>query len=212
MADWSVLLAFFSAALVIGYMPGPAMVYATAQALARGRRAWFMAALGLHLGCYVHVAAAALGLSALFVAVPWLYMVVKLLGAGYLTYLGARLILRSEPQTHELSVILPPQRSARAAFLQSMIVEILNPKTALFFLAFLPQFVDQSGSLPIWAQLLILGTAVNVIFSSADVVCVTFVGVLSERLRRSGAGRRFGRVVCGSALMGLGASLALTKS
>ncbi len=212
MADWGVLAAFFSAALVIGYMPGPAMVYATAQAMARGRRAGFMAALGLHLGCYVHVAAAALGLSALFVAVPWLYMVVKFVGAGYLVYLGLRLILRRKPQPDALNVTLPPQRTARAAFLQSMVVEILNPKTALFFLAFLPQFVDQSGSLPIWAQLLILGTAVNVIFSSADVVCVTFVGVLSERLRRSGTGRRIGQMVCGSALMGLGASLALSKS
>lgn len=212
MADAGILAAFVSAALVFGYMPGPALVYATAQTIARGRKAGYMAALGLHAGGYVNVAAATFGLSALFIAVPWLYTAVKFAGAAYLIVLGARLMLRKPADDASASAPGNASLTPRRVFLQSMTVEILNPKSALFFLAFLPQFVDPAGAFPVWLQLFILGTAVNVIFSSADIVYVTFASTIATRLRGSGRGKRIAQVLGGSALVGLGASLALKKA
>ena len=103
-------------------------------------------------------------------------------------------------------------KPARRAFVESIVVELLNPKVAIFFIAFLPQFVDPAASLPIWAQFLILGTIVNLAFSSADVVTVFAASTVMRRLRGDGAGRRLIRLAGGSILVGLGARLALDRS
>lgn len=202
--------AFLVAAAVFAYMPGPAMIYATAQTIARGRRAGFLAALGIHLGGYVHVLAAASGLTALFRLVPEAYLVVKLAGAAYLAVIGGLMIrqaLRGGGAKAE-----PPTRSHRRALVDSVLVEVLNPKTAIFFLAFLPQFTDPTASLPIWAQMLVLGTIVNLMFSSADLVSVSFAGALSRRLARSLRLQRWAQACGGTLLIGLGGRLALDRS
>ena len=209
MPSTELLLAFLAATAVFAYMPGPAMLYAAAQTVSRGRWAGLTASLGIHLGGYVHVVAAAAGLSVLFHAVPVLYTVVKLVGAAYLVWLGIGLIRQAGGPAGALPTT--DAGSGRRAFLQSVAVEVLNPKTALFFLAFLPQFTNPSAALPIWAQLLVLGTIVNVMFSSADLICVALAGAVVERLRRSSRMQRAVRCAGGAVLIGLGANLALQR-
>ena len=144
------VFAFLAATFLLAYMPGPGTLYTAAQTVARGRKAGLMAALGLHIGGYIHVGAAALGLSALFNAVPSLYLIVKLLGAAYLIWLGGQLILSACAFGNKpLDPVSTSEKIGQRAFLESVTVETLNPKTALFFIAFLPQFVDPSLNLPV---------------------------------------------------------------
>ncbi|RWX76106.1 LysE family translocator [Neorhizobium lilium] len=209
MPSAELLLTFFVTTVLFAYLPGPAMLYAAAQTLAGGRRAGLMATLGIHLGCYVHVVAAAAGLSILFAAVPILYAAVKLIGAGYLIWLGISLF-RSRGQEDGGEAGTP--KSAARAFLHSISVEVLNPKTAIFFMAFLPQFIDPSAAFPVWAQFLILGTIVNLTFSSADIVCVMLAEAIMGRLRRSGRAQKMMRRAGGAVLVGLGTHLALQRT
>lgn len=214
MPSTDLLLAFFVTTAVFACMPGPAMLYTAAQTIARGPWSGLMAVLGLHVGCYVHVFAAAAGLSVLFHAVPVLYLGVKILGAAYLVWLGIQLI-RSKAQGGDVSGEPGPlvvARSGRRAFLQSITVEVLNPKTALFFLAFLPQFVDASASFPVWLQFVVLGTIVNLMFTSTDLVCVMLAGAVMARLRRSGGAQRLLQRAGGALLVGLGLHLAFQKT
>lgn len=209
MPSTELLLAFFATTAVFAYIPGPAMLYAAAQTMARGRWSGLMAAFGIHLGGYVHVLAASAGLSVLFHAVPPLYLAVKLAGAAYLVWLGYTMLRRRQ----EGDTALPEvgSRVGWRAFAESVTVEVLNPKTAIFFMAFLPQFIDASASLPVWLQFVILGTIVNLMFTSADLVCVLLAGVLMARLRRSGSTQRLLRKAGGGLLVGLGLHLAFQK-
>ena len=142
MASWDVLLAFALATAVFAYFPGPALLYTAAQTMARGRRGGFLAALGIHLGCYAHVLAATFGLSAVFVHVP------EALHGGEAR---GRALPRLARHRHDAQprarADLPAVRdkSVRRALAESMLVELLNPKVALFFIAFLPQFVDPAA-------------------------------------------------------------------
>tara|TARA_R110001583_G_scaffold194956_1_gene367868 strand:+ start:28474 stop:29106 length:633 start_codon:yes stop_codon:yes gene_type:complete len=210
MPSIEILITFFITTAIFAYIPGPAMLYAAAQTLARGRKAGVMASLGIHLGGYVHVAAAAAGLSILFHAVPSLYMAMKLAGAGYLIWLGISLFRTKSPENP--AILDVGVKSGRRAFIESMTVEVLNPKTAIFFMAFLPQFIDATVAFPVWAQFLILGTIVNLLFSSADMACVMLAGVLMVRLRRSNRAQKLTRRLGGCILVGLGARLALQKT
>ena len=205
MADFDTLMTFLVATAIFAYMPGPALLYATAQTIARGRKGGLMAAFGIHLGGYVHVVAAALGLGFLLSQVPTAYMIIKFAGAGYLVWLGIRMIVLRVDSTGPGPAVSNPRRT----FLQSMLVEILNPKTAIFFIAFLPQFVDPVAALPAWLQFLILGTIVNVVFSSADLVAVSVAHKIVSRIRQSQAGQRMARWVGGSILASLGLRLGL---
>ncbi|UXN64822.1 LysE family translocator [Phyllobacterium sp. A18/5-2] len=210
MPSTELFIAFLATTAIFAYIPGPAMLYAAAQTIARGRGAGLMASLGIHLGCYVHVIAAAAGLSVLFHAVPMLYMAVKFAGAAYLIWLGISLF-RAKAQGE---VALPgiEVKSGRRAFFESISVEVLNPKTAIFFMAFLPQFIDASAAFPVWVQFVILGTIVNLMFSSADIVCVILAGAVISRLRRSSHAQRLMQRAGGAMLVGLGAHLAFQKS
>ena len=173
--------------------------------MARGRRAGLLAALELHLGGYVHVVAAAAGLSTLFHAVPSLYLFLKGISAAYLVFLGAKMIWQGVTARKDSgSPVLPSYKSGRRAFIESITVEVLNPKTALFFIAFSPQFVDPSATLPIWFQLLILGISVNIILASADLVYVYFAGAIVDKLRQSSRVTRVLERVGGTILIGLG--------
>ncbi|WP_085032148.1 LysE family translocator [Ensifer aridi] len=207
MPSTGLLITFFITTAVFAYIPGPAMLYAAAQTMARGRWSGLMATFGIHIGGYVHVAAAAAGLSVLFHAVPTLYLVVKLAGAAYLISLGISLVCRkSQGPLPEFSA-----KPGRRAFIESVVVEILNPKTAIFFVAFLPQFIDASAALPVWAQFVILGAIVNLMFSSADVVCVMLAAVVMSNLKRSSRVERLVQRAGGATLIGLGAHLAFQK-
>ena len=194
---------------VFAFIPGPAMFYAAARTLAGGRMSGLMATLGIHLGCYVHIVAAAAGLSILFHAVPLFYLAVKLAGAAYLIWLGIALF-RSAPATQlELPALRP--KTGRRAFAESIPVEVLNPKTAIFFMAFLPQFVEASAGFPVWVQFLLLGTIVNLTFSFADIVFVLIAGTLMARLKSSARAQRWMQRAGGTVLVGLGVNVALQR-
>ena len=165
-----VLTAFFLATSIFAYMPGPSTLYAAAQTIARGKRAGWFATLGIHIGGYVHVLAAAFGLAILFKAVPTLYVGLKFGGAAYLIWLGNKMFT-SKGSLGKTNLKLDV-KNPRKAFWESVTVEVLNPKTAIFYLALLPQFMDPYAGSAIWIQLLVLGAIVNVMFSSADVLCV----------------------------------------
>jgi threonine/homoserine/homoserine lactone efflux protein len=210
MPSLEVLLAFAVTTAIFAFIPGPAMLYAAAQTLGGGRWSGFMATLGLHLGGYVHVIAAAAGLSLIFHAVPILYTAVKFAGAAYLIWLGISLFRARDGGDIDPSTVAP--RSARRAFFQSVTVEVLNPKTAVFYLAFLPQFIEPAGSVPIWLQFMLFGTFVNLMFSLADIVCVLLASAVMTRLRQSGRAQRLMRKAGGAILVGLGAHLALQRS
>ncbi|MCJ1888192.1 LysE family translocator [Pseudomonas sp. LA21] len=195
---------FALATLAFACMPGPAILYMTSQTLAHGRRSGLHAALGIHLGCYLHILAASAGLAALLHHAPTLYLGLKLAGAAYLIWLGGSMILG---QRRLLEGAEEVAEAHPQVLRDSIVVEMLNPKTALFFLTFLPQFVDPAASLPVGLQFFILGVIVNLVFSSADVLAVLFasllLGVLGE-----GRGKRLMPRVCGSILVGLGVMLA----
>lgn len=208
MASIEVLVAFAIATALFAYFPGPALLYTAAQTLSRGRRAGLMAALGIHVGCYAHVIAATLGLSAVFRYVPEAYTALKIAGAAYLVWLGIQMLRGGG--TSDAPKVTP--KSARRAFVESIVVELLNPKVAIFFIAFLPQFVDPAGSLPVWLQSLILGVIINLAFSSADVVTAFTASAVVGRLRKSGTMERTARWIGGGLLIGLGVKLGFDKT
>ncbi|MBI1383897.1 MAG: LysE family translocator [Rhizobiales bacterium] len=211
-------LAFASATALFAYMPGPSLLYAAAQTMAHGRSGGLRAALGLHLGCYVHVLAVALGFSALLVAVPTAYAAMKLVGAGYLVWLGLQLVrdaiagVRPGPAGDPAATEHALPQHARRPLLSSAIVEILNPKTALFYYAFLPQFVDPASGVAPWLQFLVLGTLVNLAFSSADLIAVVFADWVSGTLARSARAAAWVRGLGGTILVALGLRLAMDRN
>lgn len=209
MPNADLMAAFLLAAVIFAAMPGPAMIYAAARTLAGGRAAGLMAGLGIHLGGWVHVGAAALGLSAVFHAVPPLFLAVKLAGAAYLVWLGLQMLRARD--TGATTPVLRRQTPA-AAFRQSVAVEVLNPKTALFFLAFLPQFVDPAAALPLWAQFLILGAIVNGMFTAADLVAVFAASTVARGLARSARVQVWLQRAGGAILVGLGLKLATDRA
>lgn len=208
MASWETLVAFATVTILVAYFPGPALLYTAAQTISHGRKAGLMAMLGIHLGCYLHVFAAAFGLSAVFKHVPELYMAVKIAGALYLIWIGIGMI-RSRMGSPDQPAV--PPKTVKRALLDSFIVEILNPKVALFFIALLPQFVDPAASLPVWVQFLILGTIVNFAFSSADLVTVFGASLVVGAMKKTKASFAFGRWIGGSLMIALGLKLATDR-
>jgi threonine/homoserine/homoserine lactone efflux protein len=201
-------LTFLVTASIFAFIPGPAMLYAAAQTMARGRRSGLMASLGLHLGGYAHIIAAAFGLSVLLAAVPLLYTAVKLCGALYLVWLGISLFRSGSRETAPTGI---DTSAGKQSFLQSVTVEMLNPKTAMFYLAFLPQFISPDAAIPVTAQFIILGTIVNLMFSAADLVAVILAGMVMARMRRSGSIQRWLQRIGGSILVALGVELAIQR-
>jgi threonine/homoserine/homoserine lactone efflux protein len=205
MYSFELFILFISTTALFAAIPGPAMAYAVARTLARGRKAGYRAAFGIHLGGYVHIAAAAAGLTALCHAVPTLYLIIKAFGAAYLIWLGLSIALSTFRRDSEAPNMI--EGSGEKPFLESVAVEVFNPKTGLFFLAFLPQFVDYGIDAPIWLQILILGAIVNLMFSLADVILVALAGALVERVRSSSGLRKTLQRLGGGILVGLGLHL-----
>ena len=209
MPETELLISFLLATAAFAYFPGPAMLYTAARTMAHGRRAGLSAVLGIHIGGYAHVIAATFGLTAVLHHVPAAYLAVKLAGAAYLVWIGLGM-LRQATKGHAPAASDRPQFNP--AFLQSVVVQLLNPKVALFYLAFLPQFVDPMASLSVSMQLLLMGLVVNLAFASADLMAV----LLTERVMALTRGRRSGlglvRALGGSILVALGVRLALSRS
>jgi threonine/homoserine/homoserine lactone efflux protein len=193
-------ISFALATAIFAFMPGPAILYMTAQTLAHGRKAGLLAALGIHIGCYVHIAAATLGLATLLHHAPLLYGAIKLAGAVYLVWLGATMLLGVGKHAAHAEAAKP------GVLRDSIVVEILNPKTALFFVTFLPQFVDPAVAMPMSLQFLMFGLLVNLALSVADIAAVFLASFTLGRLV-GGAGNLVPRA-CGSILIGLGLMLA----
>jgi len=148
------------------------------------------------------------GGTAVFHIVPALYLAIKLLGAGYLIWFGAAMIRHALNKKSDLPEVgQTPQKTGQRAFIESVTVEVLNPKTALFFLAFLPQFVDASAAYPLWLQFLILGSIGNLMFLSADLIFIWFAGIIINRLRQSDGLSKALEILGGSIIVVLGLSL-----
>jgi len=162
MPAFELLLPFLIATSGFAFIPGPGMIYMSIQTMARGRRAGWSSAAAFHLGAYVHIVAAAFGVTALLQSLPFFFLALKLTGAAYLIWMGVKILL--DDRSRVAGTELGPQQSARQAFKDSLTVGLLNPKSALFFLAFLPQFAFPDAAAPIWAQIVILGTCANVMF------------------------------------------------
>jgi len=193
---------FAAAALALLIVPGPAVVYVVTRSASQGRRAGLVSVLGLHTGSIVHVAAAATGLSALLLASATAFEAVKLAGAAYLIGLGlVKLFGRSDPEGR--SAALPV--SMGRVYGQGVVVEVLNPKTALFFVAFLPQFVEP-GRGPIAAQVVVLGLCFVALGLLSDGAYAVVSGTLARRLRRrrSPARAGWGQRASGAVYVALG--------
>ena len=201
------LALFALAALALIVVPGPAVLYVVAQSIDRGRLAGFVSALGVAVGGLVHVTAAAVGLSAILVSSATAFTVVKLVGAAYLVGLGLVTLLRPR----EAATDAPPTgRRLRRTFGQGVVVNVLNPKTALFFLAFLPQFVDRdAGSVAV--QILVLGLLFVALAVVSDGLWALAAGTASERLRGNPRFLAVQRWVSGSVFVGLGTLTAVAK-
>jgi threonine/homoserine/homoserine lactone efflux protein len=198
------LLLFVSAAQVLLAIPGPAVFYVTSRSIGHGLRAGVISALGIGVGTLFHVAAAALGLSALLMSSAIAFSVVKYLGAAYLIFLGIQKIVREES-------IASSEQSGRIQlsriFGQGIVVNVLNPKTALFFFAFLPQFVDISRG-KVAGQILFLGLLFAIMGVLSDSVWALFAGTLAHALKRNTRWMRAQRYVSGGMLISLGLATA----
>jgi len=205
------LISFFIASALFSFVPGPGMLYAVAQTISSGRRAGWLSAVGFHITGLGHIAAAAVGVSALLAVVPALFIAMKLAGAAYLIWIGIKYLKSSPLQSFDVEQTT--DLTARRALRDSIVVEALNPKSALFFLAFLPQFTDATAEFPVWVQIVILGLIVNAMFTLSDAILIETSHSIASRLRSSYA--RFDgalQKVGGGLLIALGIKLAFSRS
>jgi len=199
---------FFLAALILLITPGPAVLYIVARSLDQGRLAGFVSVLSIEVGNFVHVLAATLGLSAILVSSALAFSIVKYLGGAYLIYLGVRRLLASET-AHQLTTF--QRQSLRRIFCQGVLVAILNPKTALFFFAFLPQFVDSSKS-SFTLQLLTLGCMFVFMAIVTDSLYALLAGTVGQWLKGTRSFLLVERYLVGTVYIGLGVMAALADT
>jgi threonine/homoserine/homoserine lactone efflux protein len=198
------LALFLGATLALTLTPGPAVLFIVARSMGQGRRTGLLSVLGIGLGNAVHASVTALGLAAVLASSPMAFAAVKYLGAGYLVFLGARKLLARG----EGAVATPPPPEGRAVLRQAFLVAVLNPKTALFFLAFLPQFADPSRG-ALGAQILVLGAIFIAVAIVTDCAYALLAGGIGAWLRRHPAFGRGERHVSGIVYIGLGVLAAL---
>lgn len=210
MIDPHRFLIFLGAATLLAIAPGPGMLYVLARTLAGGHREGVLSSLGTFFGGLAHVAAAATGLSLVLATSATAFAVVKYAGAAYLVYLGLRMMVsaRSENDVH---LEIPVEQIRRNPFWQGIATEVLNPKTALFFLAFIPQFVSRDHGQVIW-QFLLLGTISVTLNTSCDLFVTLLAAPIGTRLRSSAKLRKRQRAATGLTLIGLGAYVAFADA
>lgn len=197
-------LVFLAAGFVLAVTPGPAVLYLVARSIDQGRRAGLVSCLGVFSASLVHVTAAVLGLSAILASSALLFSVVKYAGAAYLLWLGVSTLLRKEPSSYEA----PPPAPLGRVWLDGLVVNLLNPKTTLFFFAFLPQFVDPALGNPA-GQVLVLGLSFSLLAFVTDSTWALVAATLGVRVRRSTGFRRAQKYVSGGVYLALGTFAAL---
>jgi threonine/homoserine/homoserine lactone efflux protein len=207
MFETHILITYVAASVVIILAPGPAQALVLARSISDGKQSGVMTALGLNVGTIFHAVAAAFGLSAILASSAVAFTIVKYIGAGYLVYLGVKALLTRQPQitpTGAASV------NSRQAFARAVVTGILNPKVAIFFLAFLPQFVDARRGL-VFLQFLILGlilAALDILYESVLALIASAIG---KWLTNNQAFARWRQKITGAVLVALGIRLALTE-
>jgi len=207
MFDAHHFLLFLAAALLLAITPGPGIFYVLARSLAGGRSEGILSSLGTFVGGLFHVLAAALGISAILAASAVAFHTVKYAGAAYLVWLGIRMIRSRNAEM----VVSASQPAAMGAFRQGILTEVLNPKTALFFLSFIPQFiVPERGH--VFLQFVILGALSVLLNTAADLLVVFLAAPLERKLKTSVRFRRGQRVASGLGMITLGAYVALADT
>jgi len=205
MPDGSTLLLFAGASLALLAIPGPAVIYVVTRSIEHGRTAGMVSMLGVETGTFAYELAAAAGLSGLIAASVTAFTVVKYAGAAYLLYLGVRKLLeRDQPRDASLT-------GRSRLFLKGTLVQLLNPKIAIFFVAFLPQFVDSARG-PVAAQILVLGTIFTLLAVLSDGAYVLLAGAVSGWLRTGRRARSRLAKLSGGVYIGLGLTAALSGS
>jgi len=213
MFDFTRFSLFLTAALLLAIAPGPGMLYVLARSLAGGKREGVLSALGTFFGGMVHVFAAGLGISIVLAKSALAFATVKYAGAAYLGFMGVRMILDAR-RDGAVTMTAPDAEAAKPArnpLWQGVATEGLNPKTALFFLSFIPQFVNR-GAGHVFAQFILLGTISVVLNTTADLIVIALAGPLGAIIRSSATFRRRQRTVTGAILIGLGTYLATSES
>jgi len=211
------LAAFVAVVLALFLVPGPAVLLIITRTAQGGRRTGVMTGLGIATGDLVHTLAAGLGLSALLMASSLAFAVVKFAGALYLLYLGVRAIMArpapegaAAPASESAPTTVPPAASGARAFWQAIPAELLNPKTALFFLAFMPQFVHADRGSPL-AQFLVLGLVFVALSAIYATLLVFALGPLGRLLRRLAWLKHWQNRIIGTIFIGLGVKVALQR-
>jgi threonine/homoserine/homoserine lactone efflux protein len=202
------LAMFLTASLVLAATPGPGMLYVLTRTLAGGRGEGILSSLGTFVGGMVHVVAAAGGLSVVLATSALAFSLVKFAGAAYLVFLGLRMLLFAERESSVDVTAVPPRHSP---FIQGIWTEALNPKTALFFLAFIPQFVSRQGS-HVFIAFLVLGTISVVLNTSGDICAVLLASPLQMLFKRSRRAQVNQRRASGAVMVALGTYVALSDS
>jgi threonine/homoserine/homoserine lactone efflux protein len=203
----STIALFLLAAMALAIVPGPAVAYIVTQSIDQGRRAGLVSALGVASGGLLHVAAATVGLSALIASSATAFTVVKLVGAAYLIVVGIRRILAGDSEETEPRALRAP---LRRIYRQGVIVNVLNPKTALFFLAFLPQFVDPNRG-AVWPQVAVLGVIFVSVAVLSDMTYALVSDAIAGRIRRTGTGAKVRRWLTGGVFVALGVTAAVAR-
>ncbi|MBZ5492754.1 MAG: LysE family translocator [Acidobacteriia bacterium] len=206
MPEKAAFLAFLIAAFALNIAPGPDMLYVIGRSVSQGRRAGIVSSLGVFVGCWVHILAAAFGIAALLRSSPMAFNLVRYAGAAYLIYLGIKMLA----QKTDLAAQQLKSESLTSIFRQGAITNMLNPKVAIFFLAFLPQFIDaRRGSVAL--QIIVLGLIFNVGGTLVNLAVAYAGGTLGELLRRNQSIARLQRRFTGLIFVGLGLRLAWQK-
>src|SRR5258708_1229902 len=203
------LTLFLTASLVLAAAPGPGMLYVLSRTLAGGKREGILSSLGTFLGGMVHVVAAAAGVSVVLATSAMAFSVVKFAGAAYLIYLGVRMVLNAERDLASDKTSLGTAKGS--PFLQGIVTEVLNPKTALFFLSFIPQFVDRHGG-HVFLSFVILGLISVILNTTGDLVAVMLASPLKQLFACSPRAQVNQRRGSGAAMIALGAYVALSDS
>jgi threonine/homoserine/homoserine lactone efflux protein len=208
MFDLQTFTLYFTAAFILAITPGPGMFYVLTRSIKGGQREGYASSFGTAIGGLFHVFAAALGISAILATSALAFNLIKYLGAAYLVFLGIRMLLKEE--AFELADDVATTSNYHRAVRQGIVTEMLNPKTALFFLAFIPQFIDPTGSVVL--QFILLGSLSVFLNTSADIVVATLAGPIASQMRKRASLRRAQRVFSGSGLIALGAYVAFSGS
>src|SRR3984893_4719425 len=217
MFDFTKFLLFLTAAVLLAIAPGPGMLYVLARSLAGGKREGVLSAFGTFLGGMVHVFAAALGISIVLAKSALAFATVKYMGAAYLCFLGIRMILDARKEHVATEDVLASASASRIdkpprnPLWQGIATEVLNPKTALFFLSFIPQFVNRESG-HVFLQFVLLGTLSVFLNTFADLIVIIMAAPLGNLMRSSAVFRRRQRTVTGAIMIGLGTYLATSES